>query len=169
MRTRCSVSRSPREDFVLDSLLEHGVWRFAAAVGKTGARLTYPGPFEVWVDFARQSGWGWAALVVAGWLAAPRRVLAATGGDEGGRLVSLSWLWVIAAAVVFTATDWRQTKHLCTMLPALVILVGSMVARSPAGWRMAFRTVLLASIAWNVVRIAGLVHDFNSFPVRPIW
>ena len=157
------------QDFVLDNLLEHGVWRFAAAAGKTGARLDYPGPLVLWGDFARQSGWGWSALVVAGWVAAPRRLLAARESDEGGRLLSVAWLWALAAAVVFTATDWRQTKHLCTMLPALVILVGSMIARPGGGWRIAGRAVLVASIAWNVVRIAGLAQHFNSFPVRPIW
>lgn len=157
------------EDFVLDGLLEHGVWRFSSAAGKVGApALTYPGVVGLWKDFASQMGWAWSALALVAFFAAFRR-MRDLGENESDNVVRIAVFWLVAGAVVFTATDWRQTKHLCTMLPAIVILVGSCMSRATPIWKRGIRVVLLGSIAWNAIRIARLAQDFNSFPVRPIW
>ncbi len=158
------------EDFVLDNLLEHGFRRFAAAAGQAAAvRLSYPGPLEVWTDFARQAGPAFAATALAGWLAAPVLARRAGGSAEARSLAGVCFLWAAAGAVLFTATDWRQTKHLCTMLPAFMLLAGAALANAPGILRHVVRAALAGSIVWNVVRILRLLRDFDSFPVRPIW
>jgi hypothetical protein len=158
------------EDWVLDGLLEHGIWRFTAAEGAAYAsRLAYPSPGGLWRDFASQMGWPWTALVAAGLLRALATLRTPDRDERRGRLLGIAALWAVVGGLLFTATDWRQTKHLCNLLPAFALLLGGLLARSPGPARIAIRVVLVASLGWTAVRVVQLARDFTSFPVRPIW
>ena len=79
--------------------------------------------------------------------------------------------------------DWRQTKHLSLIVPALTLLIGRLfvIAGDGAGAgqgigtglgarvRPALRLLLLASLAWNVWWIVRLSMDFSTLVISTEW
>lgn len=114
----------------------------------------YPGPAALWLEFWRHTGYLLLPLGAA--------TLAALPGLSAWRA------WAAMTAVVFTAVDWRQTKHLTPLLLPLTL--------APAAWaatgRRALAVValaLLALLAWNVREAATLARGFPAYPVTPAW
>jgi hypothetical protein len=68
--------------------------------------------------------------------------------------------WAAAVAIVFTLTDWRQTKHLALLVPA-VDVDRHHDGRREAAWRWAIRarSSVRCCGTWVVARIAGLRGD----------
>lgn len=156
------------EEFVADHLLAHGFQRFAGgeALGRGGEPM-YASRAGIWLEFARHFGWAWCAAAAIGVAAAGRAVLGSVDSERGRELLLLL-AWAAIGALLFTATDWRQTKHLCLIVPALVALM-TPALRGPAPLRWAMRGALVFSIAWNAVWIARLAHDFRALTVTPVW
>lgn len=161
-------------DFVGEHLLDHGVRRFAGgAVLARDGQPVYPSRLGVWLELGRHFGWVWCALAVAALARALRRGFgpgagpAAPAGDDAHLAVLAAW--VVAVGVAFTLTDWRQTKHLCLLVPAAAVLIGAMDARASGRWRLAIRAALGVSVAWNVVWIVRLAADFGAMAVTPLW
>jgi hypothetical protein len=174
------------QEFVADHLLEHGFRRFdGAEVVSRAGRAVYPSRPELWLEFARHFGWAWTALAVAAVGTAAVRaarslrgaasspVFEVTEGTFPAGLAadSLAILaaWVLLGAAVFTWTDWRQTKHLCLLVPAATVLVGWLTARAGPRLRWVVRLVLAASLGWNVVWIVRLARDFTSLTISTVW
>jgi len=148
-------------DFVLDHVLAHGLQRFdlVEAVGRSGQPV-YPSRAGLWLEFARHSGWIWTALASVAVVRGLRRP-----GDAPGALAG----WVVVGAVAFTVIDWRQTKHLSLLLPAIAVLQGWLLGRTADRTRWALRALLLVSITWNTVWIAHLSRDFTALAPTPLW
>lgn len=161
-------------DFVGEHLLDHGVRRFAGGevVAGTGEAV-YPSRAGVWLQFARHFGWAWTAIAAVALVCALRHAFrrsdgaAAPAGDDVHLAVLASW--IVAVAVAFTLTDWRQTKHLCLLVPAAAVLVGAMDARASGWTRRAFRGALAVSLVWNAVWIVRLARDFGAMAPTPLW
>jgi len=89
--------------------------------------------------------------------------------DDGTGFSPWLWLvWTLLTAVVFSAVDWRQTKHLGPLFLPLFV--------APARWaaygtlRLALMTVLLVGlVAWNLHTLYRLAADFAGFPITPAW
>jgi hypothetical protein len=81
----------------------------------------------------------------------------------------MALLWILVGAIAFTATDWRQTKHLCKLVPAMSLVIGALLARSPRAARFALRAALVICVLWNARWIAKIAQDFSSFPMSTIW
>ncbi len=162
-------------EFVADHLLDHGFRRFSGveALNRAGHAL-YPSRLALWGEFAGHMGWGWtAAAVVAlgvGAVRGVRGVRRAIGSGDTRSMLTLHLVaWVLVGAVLFTATDWRQTKHLCLLVPALSGLIVATLARAPRTGRFALRGVLGASIVWNVIWMGRLACDFESLAISTEW
>ncbi|MCA9753490.1 MAG: hypothetical protein KC591_14950 [Gemmatimonadetes bacterium] len=161
-------------EFVADHLLEHGVGRFSGGEVLTRAgKAVYPSRPALWLEFASHMGWGWTLLagvaVAAAGVAAARSLRATEGSERTDALGTLS-LWVLVGAVLFTLTDWRQTKHLCLLVPAASVALGWGLGALRVAWlRIVVRVALLASIAWNVAWIARLAGDFSSLSISTVW
>ena len=133
----------------------------------------YPSRGGVWLEFAGHFGWVWTAIAAVALGRALRRGFRpgeqarAPAGDD----VHLATLaaWVAAVAVAFTLTDWRQTKHLCLLVPAAAVLIGAMDARASGWTRRVLRGGLIVSLAWNVVWIFRLTRDFGAMAPTPLW
>jgi hypothetical protein len=153
-------------DFVTDHWREHGLARFVATPAPAGrGQLAYPSKAALWIELGEHYGI-WAALAAGAVLAGIAR--ARRGGDETGA-ATLLVAWTAAVAIVFTLTDWRQTKHLALFVPAATLLIGVTVVDARPGPRWALRFALLAALAWNTAELVRLAHDFESMSATPLW
>jgi hypothetical protein len=78
-------------------------------------------------------------------------------------------LWVAVGAVLFTLTDWRQTKHLCLLVPALSVLLAAGTSRLPTPVRAVVRVLLVVAVVRNVVVLAAVAGDFATLAVSTVW
>lgn len=157
---------APR-DFVIDHVQEHLLARFAGdhAAARPG-QLVYPSRGELWVEFAQHFG-PWAVLAAAAVVVGIVRTARRT--HSAGKAAPLLVAWVVAVAVAFTLTDWRQTKHLALLVPAATLLIGVMMAATKSARRWAIRIALLGALVWNVGWIARLARDFEAMSVSTLW
>jgi hypothetical protein len=158
------------DEFVADHILDHGFRRFAGE--ETGR---YPARAALWLEFARHMGWVW--MLVVG-IAVGRSVRTVGAGLRDARTApssetvsaeALLLLWILVGAVLFTLTDWRQTKHLCLVVPAASVLCAPLLAHANYRLRIALRAGLVFAILWNLTWIVRLARDFRSLTVSPIW
>jgi len=168
-------------EFIADHLLEHGFHRFAGSEALTRAGKTiYPSRAGLWLEFARHMGWIWTGLATVSLggiaVAAARSLRRTHRPDPSVRppadlrdATGILTLWVLLGALVFTATDWRQTKHLCLLVPALSVMIGWLAGRLGTGPRWVLRTALVAALAWNVVWIVRLARDFGALAISTVW
>jgi hypothetical protein len=165
------------EEFVSDHLQEHGISRFihASHAASPGA-VAYPSRTGLWLEFARHYGWVWCACAAVGIGAGLARVVrrgsrggTAPAGAEPDALLTIAVVWVAVGAAAFTATDWRQTKHLAKLVPAMTLAIGAAIAGAPPWARLGLRAGLVASLAWNAVWIVRLARDFSSMSPTPLW
>ncbi len=162
------LSVSP-EEFVRDHVLEHGVHRFSGGevVSRSGESV-YASRLGIWAEFVRHFGAAWCALAVAALAAAGMRVRK-TAADPARLETGTMLAWTVIGAILFTATDWRQTKHLSLLVPAVVPLIAVLASsRGPrAAWVV--RGGLVLAVAWNVSWIVRLARDFAAMSVTPVW
>ena len=154
-------------DFVVDHVREHlfaRVTGHAAAAGP--AQLVYPSPAGLWTEFAQHFG-PWTVLAAlalgVGLVRARRR----TDVNEGANAVLVAW--VVAVAIAFTLTDWRQTKHLALLVPAASMLIGIMLGAAKAPWRWAIRAGLVYVLVWNVGWVVRIAKNFDAMSVSTLW
>jgi hypothetical protein len=171
------------EDFVADHLLNHGIRRFAVGDASSAqGRMAYPSPGELWLEFARHFGWIWCVLAAAGLIAAlthlvrrrraGRASMRPMSGDDAREedlFREIAALWILVGGFLFTLTDWRQTKHLCKLVPAMTLVMGALLARSPFPARLVLRAALVFSFVWNLRWLSRISQDFSSFPMSTIW
>jgi hypothetical protein len=157
------------EEFVVDHLLDHGFRRFSGGeiVSRAGAPM-YATRAGIWLEFLDHFGVVWCLVTAIGAAASVWRVSA--GRDAARRReVGMLLAWAAVGSVLFTATDWRQTKHLCLLVPALALLVVPALTVTPRPVRWALRAGLVAAVAWNGVWILRLARDFAALTVTPVW
>lgn len=156
------------EEFVKDHLLEHGLLRFSGGeVLSRAGNAVYESRLGIWIEFVRHFGGLWCALVAAAIL----RAASSLRGDpeSGGREVRILLVWIGLGALLFTATDWRQTKHLCLLVPAMVPLLARLLAGLGPRLRWTMRGALAVSLVWNLIWLVRLAHDFEAMSVTPVW
>lgn len=155
------------EEFVADHLLDHGLLRFSGqeVVGRAGVPA-YPSRSGLWLQFAGHFGWLWCTLVAA--------AVASVGagwarGKAPSPFVRMALAWILVGAALFTWTDWRQTKHLCKLVPAMTLLLGAWLASASPRWRVTLRVALVVCVAWNLTWMVKIAQDFESLAVTPLW
>ena len=121
----------------------------------------YPAVGRLWFEFVVGVGPG---LVLIGGLA----LVAPLTRYESllSPFVSLV-LWFAVGAVSFSIIDWRMTKHLMMIVPALVLAGSCYEFRHP--FRIVVTGVLAASLLYNI-SIAVLMHqNFSVWIPSPAW
>jgi hypothetical protein len=147
--------------FSYDFLQEHVLRRLAPTDVRFTASGThsYPSIPALWVEFGAHYGllltaWGaWATLKT---LRSER---------PAARAAALS---VLLGAVVFSLTDWRQTKHLAQVVPLGLVAIAAAWPRSERGRRLAWVAAMLV-VAWNLWTTWPLVSDFSALRPSTIW
>jgi len=77
-------------------------------------------------------------------------------------LLNLSF--ILAGAVAFSLTDWRQTKHLMNGLAPMVVLAVAW-SWSAGRWRRVPQALLLVALLADLRVDARLLRDFRSLHV----
>jgi hypothetical protein len=122
---------------------------------------------EVWLEFAAHTGYLLLPVGLLGfavWMFHRRR-------DDGGAVLLA---WFLTGAVLYSLTDWRQTKHLMNQLAPLV--AAALVVAWPVGGLLAQRgkrkifswvatAALMAALLINIAADVRLVADFSSLRI----
>ncbi len=153
--------------FVQDHLRMHIVHRFLL----NDVRLSHdpshyaPSMAELWAEFGAHTGYLFVPVALVGvgvWLLGRRR----------SDLASVLAAWVVVGFVLYTLTDWRQTKHLMNQLaPAAAAAVVLVWPRRDTDDRRALSaqalagTALVVALAVNLVTDARLIDDFESLRI----
>jgi hypothetical protein len=149
------------EAFIADHLVGHVAERIALrGIDLFGYNWTYPSVTGLWIEFTNHSGWLLAPLAALAGVHALGKVREAHG---------LFLVWVVIGAVLFSLVDWRQTKHLAHLLPALSVLVAVWWASLEGRLRAVVGALVGASILWNLWRIGLLMNDFTTIQPTPLW
>ena len=152
------------DDFIADHIKGHIAARLRNPTDALQAAITqidwYPSIAGLWLEFANHTGWlvSFLMVIAAAWTAPRIR------DAEGFFLI-----WALIGAIGFSLVDWRQTKHLAHILPALVILVPLFWVRLGERLRLAVGAVVALAILLNAWRIIGVMQDFTTLQPTPIW
>jgi hypothetical protein len=143
--------------FVFEFLKEHVARRLMSGLGADGRG--YTSPWGLWAEFGAHYGvW----LPIVGGLAV------AAGLRHADPAVRAAAWAALIGAVVFTATDWRQTKHLALLVPPALVCLAALTPRTPGGRAfMSFAAAL--GVAWNVLHAAALLSSFDAIRPTPTW
>jgi hypothetical protein len=156
-------------DFIYDHLQEHLRDRFrlqdlrmagASREGVERARITYLSIAGVWREFADHLGWIAAGLGAVALAWCVRRIR----GPEG-----LMLLWVVGGGLLFSLMDWRMTKHLALLIPAIVAAIGFFWGSRGPRARAVVGVVVAAALVWNLWRTGHLMADFRYLRPTPLW
>jgi hypothetical protein len=147
--------------FLGDFLREHVLERLDArdVRFRSAAGIWYPSIPELWKEFVAHYGFVFTALAV---LAAARGL-----ASRSPAVRAAAWS-VVLGAVVFSVTDWRQTKHLALLAaPALVAVAGSWPS-APTRRRLGL-AVLLLLIVRNLWTAWPLLTRFDALAPGTTW
>ena len=151
-----------RHAFVEDHLRKHVIHRALMddiRLGSSQERYA-PGIGTLWREFSDHTGWFLLPVGLCGIVVWLRRRPAR--GDAPAVLA----VWALSIAVVFSVTDWRQTKHLMNALAPWVAaaVVFAWTARS-RGVRAAAVAALILVLGWNAATDVALLRDFRSLTI----
>jgi hypothetical protein len=132
----------------------------------------YPSVGALWLELTQHTGYVLIPIAIV--------LLAMTitnGTTTNGRFTSKlnvpqptgAWLlWLAITAIAFSWVDWRMTKHLMPILPALYLAPALWVGR-----RSNSASVVLVLYGWLVIFngywVERIASNFWSFPVTPGW
>lgn len=149
--------------FIEDHIKGHIVRRLRMdAIDLVGYDSTrwYPSAEALWLQFFSHSGWLLVPPAALAMWAAARKIRQAEG---------MLFVWAAIGAIGFSLVDWRQTKHLAHILPAVAVLTAVYWASLEGKLKMAVSLLLGAAVLWNLWRIGLLMQDFSYLQPTPIW
>jgi hypothetical protein len=147
--------------FIADHIVGHVAERLTLTrIEFLGADFNYPSVQGLWIEFFDHSGWPLLPVAALAGLYSFGRIKEAPG---------VLLIWVLIGAIGFSVVDWRQTKHLAHILPAVAAMAGIWWASLQGRWRMAATVLIAAGLLWNMWRIGLLMQDFTTIQPTPIW
>lgn len=147
--------------FLYDFVKEHVVRRLAPSDLRLAADPTrwYPSIPQLWREFAARYGvlfMAWAAVGVARGLRSSHEALRAAAAS------------VVLGAIVFSATDWRQTKHLSLLAAPALLAISGVWPEVPNTRRLALAAAFLLVLI-NLWTAWPLLSSFESLRPSTIW
>jgi hypothetical protein len=147
-----------------DQFQRHGIDRLLHQNPNKG--MNYPSFTGLWSMFAFDYGYPFLLLALAS------TALLCRNRKIFPRAMVL--IFVIAAtALLFSLVDWKMTKHLDLMVPAIILVIAYgfrdrcwQVCGKYRGIVLAVIALVLINNAWIIVKLA---QDFNWLKVTPIW
>lgn len=147
--------------FLFDFVREHVARRLSGGDVRFVAdpRRFYPSIPQLWGEFLARYG-----VVFTAWAAAAAGI-AWRRERPAARAAAAS---VLIGAAVFTATDWRQTKHLALLTAPALVAIASAWPRS-GRWRRAALLLAGALILRNLWVARPLLSSFESWVPHAGW
>lgn len=153
-----------QREFIADQLVVHIFQRLSLSnvnlIGVDEGAFVYPSILRLWAQFGQHTGW----LIVV-----PAAFATVRAASAPRRATGLFVAWIAIGAVGFSLVDWRQTKHLALLLPALILLTGVWWASLRGRPRAIMTAVFSLALLWNLWRIGQLMADFSYLQPLPIW
>jgi len=111
----------------------------------------------VWIEFFQHQGYVLLILWMYALIAGFKRY----GLRYGGVVIPL-----LLGIILFTLTDWRQTKHLMLLLPYIFVFYPIPAQRSG---RVILSVICITGIARNIFVLVKLAQDFSYISPTPLW
>jgi hypothetical protein len=147
--------------FVYDFVKVHVVRRLALGDVRFShdPAIWYPSIWELWREFAARYG---ILFTIAAGIAC---LMALRSREPRARACGAA---VLLGALIFSLTDWRQTKHLSLLAaPALLALAAARPTTPRA--RVVYFALLGALVVFNVATAWPLLRDFSALTPSTIW
>lgn len=159
-------------DFWNDHIRHHIVDRVMNHNARGLNMSAYPTLPGLWLEFWRDTSYLLLPLgLVSLGLLLRRRPDSTASSDlvTGWRGFAGLWtIWTMVATVAFSLIDWKQTKHLTTLIVPMTLAPAAAVGARRLSPRVAFG-VALAIIGLNLLTIVSLAEDFRSLVKIPEW
>lgn len=160
-------------DFWNDHVRHHIVDRVMSHNARGLDMSRYPTLPGLWWEFLRDTSY---LLIPAGVLALVAVLLVKPSSDPHSKNPRTVWatqpalwaIWALVATAAFSLIDWKQTKHLTTLIPPLILGPAAAVATRRLPARLV-AVVFGLMIAISLVAIATLAWDFRSLVKVPEW
>lgn len=154
--------------FIEDQITYHLVQRFSlndvrvtsSQIVNDAKNLEYPSIVGLWKEFGDHLGFPF--LIVA----LPLTIYSIFKINEKKAILGL---WFIIGGIIFSLTDWRQTKHLMLIILPLIIATLIFVSRTRLWIRSIFLIIFAFLIFNNIHIIIKLTKDFTTVSPTPIW
>ena len=148
--------------FIEDYLKQHMAYRFRLNDVRFtfSNKIWYPSISDLWKEFCGNLGFPFLFVALPLTIYTLFRIK---------RKESFFGLWFMAGAVLFSITDWRQTKHLMLIILPLIIAMILHVSKSRQWVKIAFTVMLLFLVYNNITVILKIAEDFSTISPTPIW
>ena len=123
-------------------------------------KFAYPSITEVWKEFSNHLGFPFLLI------ATPLTIYSLSRIKEKKAVLGL---WFCVGGILFSLTDWRQTKHLMLIIPPLIISTLIFVSKTKLWMRLIFLIIFVFLIYNNIQIIIKLTKDFTTVSPTPIW
>lgn len=148
--------------FIGDYLKQHMANRFSLDDVRFtfSSRIWYPSIPDLWKEYYRSLGFPFFFVALPFTVYTLFRIKCRE---------SFFGLWFMTGAVLFSLTDWRQTKHLMLILLPLIIPMILYISKSRQYIKVFFAVMFLFLVYSNVIVILKIAKDFSTISPTPIW
>jgi hypothetical protein len=148
--------------FIEDYIKQHFVYRFRLDDVRFtfSNKIWYPSITDLWKEFCGHLGFPFLFVALPLTVFTLFRIK---------RKESFFGLWFMAGAVLFSITDWRQTKHLMIIILPLIIAMIIYISKSRQWVKIVFFFMLVFLVQNNIKVIISLAKDFSTISPSPIW
>jgi len=122
--------------------------------------IWYPSIVELWKEFNNHLGFPFLLVSIPLTIYTLRNIK-----DRK----SILGVWFLTGAILFSITDWRQTKHLMLIILPLIISTLLFISRTKFWLKMIFLLIFTFLIYNNIEVIIKLSKDFTAISPTPIW
>lgn len=148
--------------FIEDYLKQHAVYRFRLDDVRFtfSNKIWYPSIGDLWKEFCGHLGFPFLFVALPITVYTLFRIKLRE---------SFFGLWFMVGAVLFSITDWRQTKHLMIIILPLIIAMIIYISKSRQWVRIVFFFIFVFLVQNNLRVIISLAKDFSTVSPSPIW
>jgi hypothetical protein len=148
--------------FIDDQVMWHFIDRFRLGdIRMThSSEIWYPSIMEVWREFGHNLGYYFLFIGA---------ITAIYSLKNKQDKISLLGYWFLIGAVLFSLTDWRQTRHFMLIIPPMIICTLLFLDKMESRIKYPLIGLLALTIIRNTWVILKLAEDFETIKPTPIW
>ena len=128
----------------------------------------YPSVTGLWIEFWQHTGYLLLPLSVLTIYLAIVSLRNRTTNVTSHGAAGLWAVYFLITALTFSWADWRMTKHLMLLMPALY-LAPVLWAAKDRERQIIVSVIFLVLLTWNVYTVHEIAKNFPGFKVSPLW
>ena len=148
--------------FIDDQVMWHFIDRFRLDDIRVthSSEIWYPSIMEVWREFGHNLGYYFL------FIGALMTIYSLKNKQDK---INLLGYWFLIGAVLFSITDWRQTRHFMLIIPPMIICTLIFLDKMKSRIKYPLIGLLALLIIRNIWMILKLAEDFEVIKPTPIW